>query len=98
MDREELIKELTDPSAIRKMVFDHVRRIASDYRAKADSGQIEESVEFVLLRDSIKSTFDLQNPFEQQIVEFVLAFCFALSDAITENNRQWLQALSVEET
>ncbi|HUU62895.1 MAG TPA: hypothetical protein VMX96_03095 [Dehalococcoidia bacterium] len=98
MDREQKIKELTDVSAVRRMVFERVKDLVGDYQAKKESSQIEEFAEFVLLRDSIKKTFAPQNLFEQQLVEFVLAFAAAFCDAITENNRRWLQVLSEEET
>jgi hypothetical protein len=97
MDKEQIIKELVEPYLMRKVVFDCIRRLIEDYQRKKDSGQIEEFVEFVLLRDYIKSVFGLENPSEQRVVDFGLTFLLVLIDVMTENNRRWLQVLSVEE-
>ena len=97
MDREKIIKELTDPSANRKIVFDHAKRVVKDYVARKETGKIGEFVEFALLRETIKEAFGLQSSFEQKIVDFVLAFSLGLADAVTENNRRWFQVLVAEE-
>jgi len=98
MDREERLRQLINPSATRKMVFAHVKRIAEDRRAKMDSVEVQEFAEFALLRNDIKEAFGLHEPYEQKLGEFVLAFASGLADAITENNERLLQALSEEET
>ena len=97
MDREERIKELINPFAVRKMVFSHIGRIAEDFRAKKESQQIEEFVEFALARDAITASFGAQGQSEQHFADFVLTISLALSDAIVENNKRWLQVLSSDE-
>jgi len=93
MDRELVIKELTDSKAVRKMFFNHLRRLTDDYITKRDAAFDGESPEFLKTIQGIETKFNLETEEDAHMVKFILTIIQSFTDMVCENNRKWASVL-----
>jgi hypothetical protein len=92
MDREEIIKELTDPSAIRQQFFNLIREWASFHNAQWEASLVGESPEYAKYFSIMQERFG-ENLTHQQILLFQLDLVLIFLRLIAENNRRLLSLI-----
>ena len=93
MDRELVMKELIDSKAVRKVFFNHLKRLTDDYITKRDAAFDGESPEFLKTIESIETKFNLETEKDAQMMKFILTIILAFTDMVCENNRKWASVL-----
>ncbi len=93
MDKDKLLKELSNPVIIRERFFKYLHEILSFHKAQKEASLTSESPEYIKYDDAISKTFTDVTPEQEQILRIVLNLNLAFFETIADNNRRLLSLI-----
>lgn len=95
MNKDEIIKELTDSQAIQKNFMANIRAVTSYNKAQREVSLTGESPQYATYMNNLNEMLNTLNlaPEYKQIYRFILNTNFAFLETMAENNRKLLSLI-----